>query len=739
MNSGLAKLRQRAPRPRNRNLHRAIFLPLLFAVALQLVAQSSLVEKAANETDAGDYDAAIRDAQQAAVFFERKGDRTNRTIALNQAGLAQLYAAQYAPARASFELALRVAIDNRDHEGQVEEWMNLASVDFYTGRYSDAAAHYAAAAKVLDANPNTEWTPRRRRILLANEATLDQRLGRYDKALAAYQRALADTHDVQPDEHAQMLVNLGVVYRRLGDPYKALAAYDEALKLFAQSHQLDGELGVLKNRGIVLALDLGRLAEARAAFAQARARAEQAGSRREALQAQLYGAETSLRMGDAADAGRDFRAAYEAARALETVEDQWKALYGLARCEQQLGDERAAAQHLRDAIAIIENIREAIRITSLKSDFFNDKRQVFDALIGLRLRRGAGAEELFHLIERGHSRGWRDRLGLRGDVTLAAVQRALPADAVMLDYWASSAVVTITRSSARVQTISADRLVPPLPALPHLIVVTGGVLASIPFELQKDGSRMLIESHDVTYMPTAAMLLRPAAPVRRYAPPWTTQFRGFAGPGLPGSVREVRDIASELGGRALLYIGRDDRKSELLRTAAVPVVHIASHAFVDPNAIEQSRILFSGDYLFLKEAYELPFRDVELAVLSACDTERGRVTAGEGIESFSRAFLAAGAKSTVTTLWRVPDETTAAFMRLFYHHLQRGVSRAEALRLTKLRFKQSGADSRDWAAFVLTGDGLRPISTAIRWQTVMLIAFTIVAVGVIVRLALTRA
>src|SRR3712207_7447999 len=42
----------------------------------------------------------------------------------------------------------------------------------------------------------------------------------------------------------------------------------------------------------------------------------------------------------------------------------------------------------------------------------------------------------------------------------------------------------------------------------------------------------------------------------------------------------------------------------------------------------------------------------------------------EGVQSFSRAFLAAGARSTVTTLWRVADEPTADFMEVFYHHLQ---------------------------------------------------------------------
>ena len=63
---------------------------------------------------------------------------------------------------------------------------------------------------------------------------------------------------------------------------------------------------------------------------------------------------------------------------------------------------------------------------------------------------------------------------------------------------------------------------------------------------------------------------------------------------------------------------------------------------------------------------------------------------GEGVQSFSRAFLAAGARSTVTTLWRVADGPTAEFMTVFYHHLQLGEPRAEALRQAKLRFIRSG-------------------------------------------------
>ena len=772
----LAPLRQRGEWLRNRNLRALCFFLALTAAPVALSDQRAdaeqLLDRAANETDAGDYDAAVRDAQRAAAIFAALRDGTNQADALNQAGLARMFAGSYPAARALFDQALRVAGDAHAVESMVEERMNLASVDFFTARYADAAAQYAVVDKLLDAHRAKEWAPRRRRLLLANQATLDQRLGRYREALAAYRLALSDTSDVRAEEHAQMLSNLGVLYRRMGDPYKALDAYDRARAIFARDQHIDGELGVLKNRGIVLALDLGRLEEARATFAEAFARAREAGNAREMLQARLYGAETKLRLRDAAEAARDFRDAHADAVALETIEDQWKALYGLARAETLLGDDTAATRHLREAAERIEEIRDAIRLPSLKSDFFNDKREVFDALIAMRLRHGAQVQELFDLIERGHSRGWRERLALRSRIDLRSVQNALPGDALLLDYWTSSfgaAVVAVTRTSARVHRVRVDRdairafvaalargdkPLPPAPQLlslsidkPHLLIVTDGPLAALPFELLRANGRMLVEQHDITYLPTAALLLRQKHDVGRFAPPWTTELRAFGDPlfasaalenarRLPASAREVRTIASIVGGKSILHLGEDNRSDYLQRQSTAPLLHIATHAFADPGAIERSRIVFSATrpngpatYLFLKEAYDLPLSHVQLAVLSACDTERGRMRAGEGIENFSRAFLAAGAESTVTTLWRVPDTTTAAFMRVFYHHLQRGASRAESLQRAKLRFIQSRAplnEPRYWAAFVLTGDGLRPVSTAMRWETIAIIAAAVV-------------
>ena len=165
---------------------------------------------------------------------------------------------------------------------------------------------------------------------------------------------------------------------------------------------------------------------------------------------------------------------------------------------------------------------------------------------------------------------------------------------------------------------------------------------------------------------------------------------------LPASGEEIRGIARLSAGRTKLFLGADDRKQTFFASAhsGAALLHVSTHAVADMDDPERSRLLFSPDesgqpnnYLFLKELYDLDLRGTSLATLSACDTERGRLVPGEGIQAFSRALLAAGSRSALTTLWRVPDGPTSQFMQHFYFYLlKKQKSKAEALRLTKLDF-----------------------------------------------------
>jgi CHAT domain-containing protein/tetratricopeptide (TPR) repeat protein len=94
----------------------------------------------------------------------------------------------------------------------------------------------------------------------------------------------------------------------------------------------------------------------------------------------------------------------------------------------------------------------------------------------------------------------------------------------------------------------------------------------------------------------------------------------------------------------------------------------------------------------------------ELVVLSACETGLGRVHVGEGVFGLRRAFVLAGARTLVMSLWKVPDEPTRELMEDFYRRLLAGEGRAEALRQAQLALKAKYPEPFYWGAFICQGD-----------------------------------
>jgi CHAT domain-containing protein len=148
------------------------------------------------------------------------------------------------------------------------------------------------------------------------------------------------------------------------------------------------------------------------------------------------------------------------------------------------------------------------------------------------------------------------------------------------------------------------------------------------------------------------------------------------------------------------------------------VIHIAAHGIGNDAEPDRAALLFapgndSEDGLWQSREIRQTRLNADLVVLSACETGTGRLEGQEGIMNLARAFLIAGAKSVVASLWQVDDRSTATLMGLFYEHLAAGLDVREALRQAQLDFiKQFGdrAQPYYWAGFEVIGDGTRRIN-----------------------------
>ena len=744
----------------------------------------------------GDYPGAIAEAEQAVKLRRTLKESSELGADFNTLGRANQYLGNYPAALENYQNALKVDRTERDAAGEVTLLNNIGNIYYFQGRYSSALESYQQALARVNATSAEPWNPYERQLTYANIATLYQRLGLEERALELYKQLSGKEEAMPPNEYAQMLLNEGVLYRRLGDPIKALELYRTAQDVFRSDHHADGEIGALRNIGIAKAVDLGDLFGALDAFSGALKLSKQSSNSRGVVQSSLYLGEVFRRLNRMNEAKANLEVALDVAQKAGLVEDQWKSLHALGRVAEQTGAADTALDDYRRAIAIIESIRAGLQVTSLRSDFLADKRDVYDSLIALHLQKPVpDVSEIFQWMERSRARTLLDRMSAQTplrELSLKEIQSRVPQDTTLVEFWIgnqSSVAVWITSAgSGVVRYPSADelrestallvnavqapgnqwqelsrklgnRLLTGIPLRPHMIVVPDGPL-NIPFEvLGIPGSvTLLIEKCDVSFLPSAQFGAMPKVSQRWWALPWRRQLVAFGDPPvsssdelaetehwqtLPASTTEIRGIARVLPGKTEIHLGPDARKIYLLehRNQGVPLLHFSTHAMLDVENPDRSRILLAGDspnaadYVFQEEVYNLDLKNVDLVTVSACDTARGKMVRGEGIQAFSQAFLAAGASATVTSLWRVADEPTASFMEEFYYFLGRGASKAEALQAAKLRFLRSNSalsSPRYWAAFVLNGDGWNPSRRVVPWSALLFaLAAILIAAGLV--------
>ena len=190
---------------------------------------------------------------------------------------------------------------------------------------------------------------------------------------------------------------------------------------------------------------------------------------------------------------------------------------------------------------------------------------------------------------------------------------------------------------------------------------------------------------------------------------------------LPGSGREVEQIGKlfkEQGQETRVLLRGKAEEGAVKDALKASFLHFAVHGFVDGAQPEHSFLALSlpeavveGEEDGVLEGWEIEDEmrlDAELVTLSACETAVGSKRSGEGPVSLSRAFLGAGARTVLATLWEIDDTATTDLMVRFYRYLLRGSTKDDALRSAQMELLRS-TECKDraphsWAGFQLNGD-----------------------------------
>lgn len=301
---------------------------------------------------------------------------------------------------------------------------------------------------------------------------------------------------------------------------------------------------------------------------------------------------------------------------------------------------------------------------------------------------------------------------------------------------------------------------------PRLALVSDGALEYIPFAAlpapssnATGSTRRILDDHEIVRLPSASVLAlhrrqrtgsngTPAGLVAIVADPvynpddprvearsegvsrrelaLVDDFRTFEELPFPRRLElsgaEARAIASLVPeNRTLVLEGFDATPDQVIdgRLGGYLYVHFATHGEILTEYPKLSSLVLSqvdvagrrveDGNLRLQDIYGMDLDDVDMVVLSACETALGREVRGEGLMGLTRGFLYAGAERVAATLWQVQDVMTAELMEHFYRGLfEEDRAPADALRHAQLAVRDSDEGDYSfpyyWAGFVLQGE-----------------------------------
>ena len=702
--------------------------------------------------------------EQALAIRTEVGNRSGEGVTLHNIGSVYAGLGRNEQALATYEQALAISTEVGDRRGEGTILNNIAAVYDNLGRYEQALATYEQALAI-----STEVGDRAvEGTTLNNIGWVYRNLGRYEQALATFEEALAIRTEVGDRVgEAITLNNMGLVLEAMEQPELAIVLLKQSVNQWeairGDSRGLDTELqqsftdyvsrsyrrlaDLLLQADRVLeaqrVLDLLRVQELdeylqdvqRTAQTEAgaplRPIEQEAWQRYEANQARLIALGRELRELEAISRSDRTTAQQERIAELRQLQQDSRTVFQsfinsseIQAIVAQLRTTTGAANvELAELNALQDNLRQLEQTTVTLYPLVLDDRLelvlVTPNAPPIRRTVMVGREDLNRAIVE-----FRSALQSRGDVETPAQQ--------LYDWLLRPLEADLAQADAEVILYSPD-----------------GQLRYIPLAALHDGNQWVAQQWQVNNIIAASLtdlnnqsfegglsILAAAFTEGQYDIPISTRTLSFGGLQFAG--REVENLAQLIPGTDQ-RLNQDFNPSIVLEMNDFNIIHLATHATFNPGPEEDSFILFGdGSRASLQDIRSWNFPNVELMVLSACETAVGDVPLGNGAEVLGLGYLMqlAGAEAAIASLWQVSDGGTQVLMDAFYAALNNGYSKAEALQraqqalitsdetvlegdrgnatieIIDTRTGQPLAQSTDlahpyyWAPFILIGNGL---------------------------------
>ncbi|HWC99518.1 MAG TPA: CHAT domain-containing tetratricopeptide repeat protein [Candidatus Sulfopaludibacter sp.] len=662
-----------------------------------------------------------------------------------------------------FDAVLAIRAELRDEFGRGITLYARAKSFLNLGELQDALDDLRASLAVFRKLNESRWQA----TVLNALGLLQVELGDIQAARSSYAEATSVWNRLK-DQNGLMMTtnNLGMLNETLGDHTSARSDFEEARRLALALGNRQAHAYILQNLGDVAA-NQGDHTQALADYQESLTLKTELGDTRAAAESRRKMGLSYLALGKLQQARLVLNEALAESRSVNNRTGEAQSLAALARLERAAGALPVARRRMGEAATLIESTRMELRTRDLRTSYFSTYRDFYDFAMDLALAAGAsGAADGFTWSERARARSLLDavqRAGTAKDESLPQVVSArsarelLDPGTVLVEYSVNAErTIAFVVSAARVSAVllpgstslngalaglgpsdvalnTVARLVWWPLKIPmrtaRVIIVADGGLERVPFAAlpAMEGGPRLVEHSQIVSAPSASLV----AAIRRNQPAYPRRIAVFADPifstadlragghssetaspefaRLRFSREEAADITAKAGASLTsAWLDSDASSANFRRAAMDPgaILHLATHAVVEGPHPDAARLIFSGGNLPIGEIYNLRIRR-QLVVLSSCDTAAGPWLKGEGILSLTRAFLYAGAKGVVASLWKVDDRGSAEFMRRFYQGLvSEHRTPADALRIAQLAMLHDPRWSavENWAPFLFAGD-----------------------------------